>query len=358
MFRFLDDIARFIRWRDWGPGKIPVLCTVLLYVGLANRQVSAAFTLDFVLFIVFATIHSALGYVVNDWGDRELDALHGKPNAFASLTHAQGIMALVALLVLALLSGLPFVRRPMVFSLWVGWAFFALGYSLRPLRLKERGAWGLTVAFVAQWSLPILLAFAALERFGGWDMWFFTIAFTVSGAALEIGHQRFDRVLDLSTRTGTLGSRISAVKLDSLYAAALFLDKIALGALLITVAVGLAPVIVGSWSLSPALPLLGTYAVLFTAALYETIWSSRRGELLDPYYSSRRSAAKLVHETLPNLIVPIYLMILATVYQPINGLLLLPFLLWRLVLGQADWRWPLQAAKDWWQGRKRPGMIS
>lgn len=358
MTRLLNDVACFIRWRDWGPGKIPVLCTVSLYVGLANRQVSTAFTLDFVLFIVFATIHSALGYVTNDWGDRELDARHGKPNAFAALTYAQGILAWGGLMILALLSGLPFVRRPMMLPLWMGWAFFALGYSLQPLRLKERGAWGLAVSFIAQWSLPILLAFAALERFGGWDMWFFTIAFTVSGATLEIGHQRFDRARDLSTRTGTLGSRISAVKLDRLYAAALFLDKIALGAILITVTVGLAPVAVGPWSLAPGLPLLGTYAILFVAALHETIRSSRRGELLDPYYSSQRSAAKLLHETLPNLVVPIYLMVLATICQPVNGLLLLAFLFWRLILGQADWRWLLWAVRKGWQRRKRSDITS
>jgi 4-hydroxybenzoate polyprenyltransferase len=78
MSKWLSNMAHFIRWRDWGPGKIPVLCTVLLYGGLANRQVSAAFIRDFVLFIFFAALHSAMGYVVNDWGDRELDVLHGE----------------------------------------------------------------------------------------------------------------------------------------------------------------------------------------------------------------------------------------------------------------------------------------
>lgn len=347
MLKFLNHIADFIRWRDWGPGKIPILCVVLFYVGLANHRVSALFVLDFVLFIVYAVLHSALGYVTNNWGDRELDALHGKPNAFASLTRAQGIIALVALLLLALLSGLPFVRRPMVLPLWIGWAFFALAYSLKPLRLKERGAWGLTFSFVAQWSLPILLIFAALNRFGGWDMIVFAVAVTISGATLEIAHQRWDRARDLSTQTGTMGTRTPAAKLDRLFAAALVLDKIAVGAILVTVTVELAPVAVGTWSLSPGLPLLGIYVVLLAAAPYETIRPSQRGELLDPYYSSQRSAAKLLHETLPNLVVPTYLMALATVYQPINGLLLLAFLCWRLVLGQADWRWPLRKLQTW-----------
>ena len=345
MSEWLNGIAHFIRWRDWGPGKIPVLCTVSFYVGLANRQVSTAFIRDFILFIAFAVLHSALGYVVNDWGDRELDALHGKPNAFASLTRGRGFAALAGLLLLALLSGLPFVLRPMVLPLWMGWVFFALAYSLRPLRLKERGAWGLTVSSLAQWSLPILLIFAALDGFGGWDMVVFTLAITISGATLEVAHQRYDRVRDLSTDTGTLGTRMGVTKLDRVFAAALFMDKVALGAIAMVITLKLAPVTVGPWSLSPGLPLLGIYIVLFAAALYETIRSRQSGELLDPYYSSQRSANKFLHETLSNLIVPTYLMALATVYQPVNGLLLLAFLFWRLVLGQADWRWPLRMLK-------------
>lgn len=343
MSKWLGNVAQFIRWRDWGPGKIPVLCTVSLYIGLANRQVSAVFICDFILFIAFAALHSALGYVANDWGDRELDALHGKPNAFTSLSRAQGLAALAGLLLLVLLSGLPFVRRPMVLPLWLGWAFFALAYSLRPLRLKERGAWGLTVSSLAQWALPILLAFAVLNRFGGWDMVVFVLAITISGATLEVAHQRYDRPRDLSTQTGTLGARIAATKLDRIFAMALFMDKIALGAIMAIITVELAPVPVGLWSLSPGLPLLGIYILLFAAALYETIRSQQSGELLDPYYSSRRSATKFLHETLPNLIAPTYLMALATIYYPLNGILLLAFLFWRLVLGQADWRWLVRA---------------
>jgi 4-hydroxybenzoate polyprenyltransferase len=347
MRRWIERVFRFIRWSDWGPGKIPVLCTVLFYVGLSRHQVSAAFVLDCALFVIFAILHSALGYVANDWGDRELDALHGKPNAFAGLTSAQGRAAFAGLLILAVLSGLSFVGRSPVLLLWALWGFFALAYSLKPLRLKERGAWGLGFSFLAQWSLPVFLVFAALKRFGGWDMIVFATAITISGATLEIAHQRWDRTRDMTTETHTLGSRLSASRLDRLYTVAILLDRTALGAILIAMALKLAPVPVRSWSLSPALPLLGVYVMLFAAALYEMILAARNGMLLDPYYSSQRTAAKLLHETMPNLVMPAYLMLVATCYQPINALPLLAFLAWRLVLGQADWRWPLRAARSW-----------
>ncbi len=121
----------------------------------------------------------------------------------------------------------------------------------------------------------------------------------------------------------------------------------ALGAILLVITLTLAPLSLGPWSLSPGLPLLGIYALLLAISLRESVQARRRGQLQDPYYDPHRSAAKLLHETLPNLLAPAYLLALATTYHPINGLLLLAFLFWRLVLGSADWRWPLHAARQW-----------
>jgi hypothetical protein len=43
-------------------------------------------------------------------------------------------------------------------------------------------------------------------------------------------------------------------------------------------------------------------------------------------------------------------MALATLFQPVNGILLLAFLFWRLALGQADLLWPLRALRTWLEG--------
>jgi 4-hydroxybenzoate polyprenyltransferase len=347
MYAIFNKASNFIRWRDWGPGKIPVFCTLLAYIALANHNFAMGFLIYFVLFMLFAVIHSALGYVLNDWGDREIDRLHGKPNAFENLSHFQGIAALAILFIMALLSGLPFVRRPFVLPLWLGWAFFALAYSLKPLRLKERGIWGLGFSSVAQWTLPIILTFAAMERFGKWDMIVFAIANTISGATLEVAHQRYDRAYDLSTQTNTFGMRTDPAKLNRLYVVALFLDKIALGVVLITIFVGIAPLTQGTGVIRLGVPLLAIYLALLAIALFENIRASTKGEFLDPYYSNKHSANKLLHETMPNLALPGYLLLLVTIFQPVNGILLLAFLCWRLMLGQADWQWPLRALQAW-----------
>jgi 4-hydroxybenzoate polyprenyltransferase len=347
MYQVLNELSALLRWRDWGPGKIPVFCTLLGYIALAERNFSVAFVTDFALFIIFASIHSGLGYVVNDWGDREIDKLHQKPNAFQNLNYFHGILFLAVLSVIALLSGLPFVRRPMVLPLWITWAFFTLTYSLRPLRLKERGVWGLGVSSVAQWTVPVLLTFAAMRRFGSWDMIVFVIANSISGATLEIAHQRYDQARDLSTRTNTFGTRLSSAKLDRLYSAALFSDKMAIGAVLVSISVGIAQLGPPASWIGLVYPLIAIYLILLLIAYLEIIRSSMRGEFLDPYYSLKRSANKILHETMPNLIVPSFLLLLLTLLQPVNGILLLTFLYWRLALGKAEWKWPLRVLHAW-----------
>lgn len=336
---FLTEVARFTRYQDWAPGKIPVLCTILFYIGLANHQVGPAFVLDATMFLIFASLHSAMGYVVNDWGDRELDKQHGKSNAFDRLSPQNGAAALLALIGLAFLSGLYFASRPYVLPLWLTWSFFALAYSLKPLRLKERGIVGISASAIAQWSLPVLLAFAALGRFGNLDMIVFALAVTINGATLEIAHQRHDRVRDLSTQTGTFGTRVASSKLDRLYTAALFMDKVALGIVFAIIMTVTTQLMMGWSALAP----LALYVVLFVLSVIETMRFQREGKFLDPYYSADRTAAKLLHETFANLVLPTYVIALATLLHPINGLFLVAFLYWRLILGQADWRLLLRA---------------
>jgi 4-hydroxybenzoate polyprenyltransferase len=343
-------IASFIRWRDWGPGKIPVFFTLLAYIALAKKGFSARFALDFLLFIFFAIAQSALGYVVNDWGDRKIDRLHGKRNAFDNHPGSAGLLRLGLLSCVAFLSGLPFIKRPVFLPLWAGWIFFTWAYSLKPLRFKERGVLGLGVSSLAQWTLPMLIAFSAMDRFGHGDMAVFAIANSISGATLEIAHQRHDRAKDLSTGTETFGARIVSNKLDRLYAAALIFDKLAIGCVVITVSQVLS--VLGRtffWTASAYL-LPAVFSIIALAAIVENKGKAAHGSFLDPYYSNGHSANKLLHETVPNLIVPGYLLLLLAVCAPLNSVLPTAFLFWRLVLGEADWLWPLRAARAFFKG--------
>ncbi|MBI4845904.1 MAG: UbiA prenyltransferase family protein [Candidatus Omnitrophica bacterium] len=350
----LKDFEDFVRWRDWAPGKIPVFCTLLAYIALANRNLSHFFVFEFILFMLFASVHSALGYIVNDWGDRKIDKLHGKPNAFEKISHKKAMFILGLLIMLSIFTGLPFSSRPLFFPLWMAWAFFAVAYSVKPFRFKERGLCGLGVSAIAQWTLPILIVFAALERFGRYDMIVFAVVSSISGATLEIAHQRYDRKNDLSTKTKTCAVRLEGKKMDLLYSIAVFFDKIAICIVLITVLLGITRLDFSEgWQLVAwkklLHPLIIGYLILFFIALLETIRLAKKDIVMDPYYSTERTANKLLHETIPNLILPVYLLGILSIFQPVNAILLIVFLYWRLILGKADLLWPLRIIRGLWK---------
>lgn len=344
---FLVNVANFVRWRDWGPSKIPIFCTLLAYIGLAKHDYSPRFIVDFILYLIFAAVHSALGYVANNFSDREIDELQGKDNPFQKLSQSKGATVILGLLAVAFLSGLPFLYKLHFWWLWSLWAFFALSYSMRPIRLKERGKWGLAVSAGAQWTLPVLLTFAAMDKFGKLDMVPFIFANTISGAALEVAHQRWDRSRDRQTKTTTFGARTDMEQLDCIYLVALLMDKIAIGVVVGTIAFGITWIFLGLGAVIPGMPLMVSYAVLLVLALREVAMQQKHnGQILDPYYSSEKSVNKLLHETFPNFIIPAYLLLLAAIVQPINVVLLVVFLYWRIVLGRADWRWPLRVLRS------------
>src|SRR5207249_3775093 len=141
-------------------------------------------------------------------------------------------------------------------------------YSLPPLRLKERGAAGILISSLAQWSLPILIAFAALETGTSLERWMFILATTASGVTLELAHQRHDLPDDAQTGTLTLAARLGQSQVDKLYSCTLWLDRAAIGAIVSAVIIGPPPLIFKDhfFGLLAGLPLLFVYL----AALWDT----------------------------------------------------------------------------------------
>jgi len=324
-------VKRSVRWPDWALSKIPKLCIVGSYMGLAHGQTSAKFLTDLLLFVfVFATSHSAYGFLVNDLGDREMDRRHGKRNTFLELGTKKGWALLAAVTAVMLLSGLPFVIRPGFVALWGLWWFVAVAYSLPPLRLKERGAVGIVVSSVAQVTVPVLITFAALGAGTRWERWIFILAMTLSGAVLELAHQRHDLRNDAQTGTLTLAVRMGQPKIDTVYSWALWLDRAAVGVVVAAVVLGSPPLVFKGHStgLLTGLPLL----FIYLAALWGTIARLRTGPLIDPYYGRRPIAERVLHDTLPNLFVPVFLLARLTWDSPIFVLGLVWFLVWRLWL--------------------------
>ena len=83
----------------------------------------------------------------------------------------------------------------------------ALAYSVRPIRLKERGFWGLPAAAAAQWGFPIL-AVSAVEP-GGWlrpAAWLLSALGVAIGLRWMAVHQLQDTAADRQADVRTYAS--------------------------------------------------------------------------------------------------------------------------------------------------------
>jgi 4-hydroxybenzoate polyprenyltransferase len=158
---------------------------------------------------------AAFGYAVNDVADRRTDRAAGKPN------RADALPAAGCAVFLALTAG-------GALALSFTWAMDALGpglvllglalaiaYSLPPARLKERGIAGLAGAAIAQWSLPVMAASAAVPR--AWAdpaAWAFALLGFAVGVRWMVNHQRRDAAGDRRAAVSTYaaaGRNVEAV---------------------------------------------------------------------------------------------------------------------------------------------------
>lgn len=339
--KFLD----FIRWKDWGRGRIPIFCTICFYIALAYRKFSISYIEDFFIIIVFLSSLAIYGYLINDLGDRKLDRLHGKRNSFENLN--RGAIALVFLVILCVmsLSAMAFVHRSWFLPLWIIQVFLSTFYSIPPIRFKERGTIGLIVPIVAQYPLPVVLIFAAFGCFGGWDMIVFIICVTVSGVALEIGHQKFDFIRDSQTETGTFAVRKGYDFTAKCYGHALQLDKIALGIMIALMVLKIPWITLPflHFSITPILPLVIVYLLLYFQTMRKPVLRADKSRVIDPYYSGKRDIFNIIHSLLPTFAIPLYLAGLMTCYYYPNIIILLFFVLWKyLTFQKTSFWWPIK----------------
>jgi 4-hydroxybenzoate polyprenyltransferase len=330
-------LKRSIRWRDWALGRIPILATVGAYIAITTNGHDGRMLGDLLLFtFVFATSHAAFGFLINDLGDRDLDRRQAKPNAFVDLGAARGGLLLGVTLAVMLASGMRFASRPGFAAVWIAWLAAALGYSLPPLRLKERGAAGLAASTFAQWTAPTLLAFAAMGAWEGWEPWGVALVFTLSGVALEIAHQRHDRERDAHTSTPTFAVRSGPRAIEAIYACALWADRAAIGAVVAMAALAL----VGdarqarSGAAHAAFAAAALLVAVYAIALLRVTQRVLTRAAADPYYGPRTASDRVLHDMLPHLFVPTALLAWLTWKSPPFGAALAALLTWRLCLAR------------------------
>lgn len=176
--------------------------------------------------------------------------------------------------------------------------------------------------------LPTFIASAALSNQGGslWLLLTLALYSTICGATLELAHQRFDRARDYSTNTPTWAVRLGISRFDKLYRIALSLDRFAVGALLTVLSV----LAVASGNQLGMVSIAVVFG-LYLASLFNV---SRRDKysFVDPYYGERSLADRLLHDLIPNLLIPAHAMICLVLVSPHWLVPFGVFVAWRVLL--------------------------
>lgn len=175
------------------------------------------------IFIVYQFFLACYGYAVNAYADREIDLKAGKYKGVSYFTDRQLSIILIFLSIGSL--AIPLLLDDLRLKILGIMAFIlSAGYSLKPIRLKNRGFIGIIGATLPQRPLMILffglLINAKLELVVILTIWSLLI-----GIIMEIGHQMLDYKNDKITRANTwiVNTDILRVKKYSSFSTILFL---------------------------------------------------------------------------------------------------------------------------------------
>jgi 4-hydroxybenzoate polyprenyltransferase len=202
------------RWDQWAGTKVFLLLVAFYYQALLAEPAAGsgqalepmALLQRFTTLLVFICLGYAFGYAVNDFADRRIDRLAGKPNLMGRLHPATASALLVGLGVAGVGSLWQFYGQPWVLQLVLVSYAVGMAYSLPPMRFKERGWLGPVVGAAAQRSLPALVIFAIFGNLG-WEAALFACLLLLIGLRWMLAHQVLDLRADATAGVRTWVAR-------------------------------------------------------------------------------------------------------------------------------------------------------
>ena len=317
-------IQRILGWRNWAVFTYNAFIEhifLVFYIALITHNYTNTFIVHLFFFYAFSVFSTSYGYLINDLSDRELDARHGKPNVFGDISAPSATMIVLLVFVISALFTYPFWFQPGFLLLWGLWLFSATFYSLKPIRLKERGAAGLVVVVTAQRLLPTLLVFSAFSYMQVADVLLFALYIFLRGFASDINHQLEDYELDARTGTQTFAVSGGYRKTRRWFHRVLEMEKVML--LLVLTRIGyVLSVHYGDWYRISWL-LLAIYLPLYVYSL----WRIHSGDERNPFLPDKKNVFQFVHHPFPTIVLPVFLMALLIPHNRWYILILFVFVL-------------------------------
>ena len=209
-FSRLLEISRLIRYWQWQDKIRPLTVSVLillLFTGQFMPQLK-----NFLLFEIYLYLTFTGSYLLNAYMDYKDDLSVGKRVGYLFNREATKIvivgLAIVCLLFPALFADI----RILVLNFFM--FLLAVLYSCPPVRLKERGIWGLIAASFTQRS-PLLFFVFLIPQAVHLILYIFVWQLLL-GILREISHLVNDYENDVKTKTTTLAVQIGLPKMEKI----------------------------------------------------------------------------------------------------------------------------------------------
>ena len=322
-------VNRYFGWRNWSVlvyNSVLENLFVLFYIALRKEFDVFRFSVDFIIFLLYSMFCTTYGYLVNDLGDRELDKRQGKANTFANDSPLKASLVVWLFLLLSIAAGLRFVGNHLFLPAWLCWVFISTAYSLKPIRLKERGKAGLLFVVLAQRVLPTLLIFFAFQHYQWLDVVVITVYVFFRGLSSDINHQLEDLRQDAAAGAETFAVKTGNRKTRFIFRVSLELEKVLLFACLFIM-----------YRELPGLKIIGIPPLLAAWIFYLIIYIASLGKIVlhkgavdvNPFAPGRKDIFQFMHHTFPSDLLPLGFMVLLLYTEWRYIFLLLVFILFR-----------------------------
>ena len=188
MHRKIENTIKLVRVYEWIE-KLQV-SLVACFILLITMPYPWRFLWALLVLGLYMLFLGSYGYTLNSYCDRAQDAKVGKHSEISYFSDRRVLIILLALALFSLCIPLSFAEIK-IRLLGLVTFFLVTFYSAKPVRFKERGLWGISVATLTQRPLPFLL-FAFLVPCDAKLAWFLFGWLCFIGLVMIVAHQIFD----------------------------------------------------------------------------------------------------------------------------------------------------------------------
>jgi len=206
---FLKNLLKLIRAYEWiDKLQLNFIAAFILIIYLSHPE---QYLIQILILGIYMIFLGSYGYVINSYEDREQDAKVGKhPEAlYFSSRQMEVILTFFALPSLAIPLYFPDVK---IRILGIATFLLVTFYSSKPVRLKERGFFGIVTAALTQRPLPFLLFVFLIPLYDPWVACLLLGWLSLIGIAVIMAHQLADFENDTKAEVDTWASRLGKGK--------------------------------------------------------------------------------------------------------------------------------------------------